>query len=280
MRPPRHIRSETLVDGIERITYSPKVRRFLTPLLFVHGMWHGAWVWRDWQKQLADRGWESHAISLPGHGASPPQGSVRFATMGKYLRVLAREIARTEPRPVVIGHSMGGALIQWYLRKVADDLPAAIPVAGWTAQSTFRDGLWPLVKRDPLGVLMIAATLSSDPFVRNPRRVAQTLLSPGSTVDPAALEAKLCEESALVLAQHNPPFWRPKPDVATPMLWIAAGADAVVTEPGARRSAAFYGADFEIVPGAGHDVMLDPLGAETTRTIHRWLAKTIGPGAV
>ena len=113
-----------LNDGIERITYTPRDKRHDTPILMQHGMWHGAWCWAEWQGLLAQQGWESHAISLPGHGASPAQKSVRFSTMGDYLKVLKQEVDRLPHKPILMGHSMGGALAQWYLKKVADDLPA------------------------------------------------------------------------------------------------------------------------------------------------------------
>lgn len=267
----RQTRPITAESPIECITVTPGQKRHETPILFLHGMWHAAWVWEGWQARFADLGWESHAISLPGHGASPAQGSVRFSTMGKYLTVLADEIARLPTPPVVIGHSMGGALIQWYLKKVADDLPAAVLLSSWTAHSTYADGLWPLMRRDPVGGLLIAATLSSHPYIRTPRRAAQALLSPGSAVDPAELHSKLCEESALVLNQHNPPFWRPKRSPATPMLWVSAEADAVVTEAGARKSAKFYGADYHPVPDDGHNLMMESHEADTAKAIADWL---------
>ncbi len=35
---------------------------------------------------------------------------------------------------------MNAALAQWYLKKVADDLPAVLLVASWTSHSTISDG--------------------------------------------------------------------------------------------------------------------------------------------
>ena len=58
-------------SGIERVTYIPRQRRFDTPILMQHGMWHGAWCWQHWQELFAEWGWESHAFSLPGHAGSP-----------------------------------------------------------------------------------------------------------------------------------------------------------------------------------------------------------------
>lgn len=59
-----------IVDGIERITYTPRSPKSETEILFLHGMWHGAWCWQQWQEILAENGWKSRAISLPGHGDS------------------------------------------------------------------------------------------------------------------------------------------------------------------------------------------------------------------
>src|SRR5512147_1844268 len=90
-------------NGFERVTYLPRQRRFETPILMQHGMWHGAWCWQQWQELLAGWGWESHAISLPGHAGSPAQRPVYFCTLGYYLRFLKAEVERTARRPILMG---------------------------------------------------------------------------------------------------------------------------------------------------------------------------------
>ena len=127
-------------NGIERIRYLPARRRRLPPILMVHGMWHGAWCWQPWQELLAEWGWESHAFSLPGHGMSPAQRPVYFCTLDYYLGFLKAEVAWMERKPILIGHSMGGALVQWYLKYLGDDLPAAVLAAPWNVRGNFSDG--------------------------------------------------------------------------------------------------------------------------------------------
>ena len=261
------------LDGIERVICHPANQLHPTPVLFQHGMWHAAWCWRDWQKALAEQGWESHAISLPGHGGSARRKSVRFSTMQDYLAVLKTEVGRLKNRPIVIGHSMGGALVQWYLKKVADDLPAAVLLGSWTSHSTYADGTLPHLKRDPWGFMKMGATLSSTPLVRNPKWAASLLITEGAEISPKELHANLCEESALVLSQHNPPFWRPKRDIETRMLWVAGEKDAVITSKGARRSAQHYGAEFLSIPDAGHNLMMERNNAHTLDGIETWLAR-------
>lgn len=270
--------AETVEGGIERIVYSPAVRRFATPIVFQHGMWHGAWCWRPWQERLAELGWESHAHSLPGHGRSPVQRPIRWCTLQYYYEFLNAEILRQERRPVLVGHSMGGALTQWFL-KYGRPLPAAVLVAPWSSHDmmtrTLGEAQWRL---DPLGNLLCLATLSATPMVRSPRNAAACFITEGALISPTELHARLGPESLLVLMQYTPPFWEPaRPEsIRTPLLWIAGGADAVIPEPIERRSAAYYGAEYVVVEGAGHDLMLERSSLATVEQMHAWLAERVG----
>jgi pimeloyl-ACP methyl ester carboxylesterase len=136
------------------------------------------------------------------------------------------------------------------------------------------EAVWRL---DPLGVLLCALTLSANPLVRSPRHAAACFTTEGAIMSPHELHARLGPESAWVLAQYQPPWWRPaRPeDVQTPLLWLAGGADAVLPEHLERPSAAYYGADYVVIPEAGHDLMLEKSYAETARTIHEWLESRV-----
>lgn len=265
-------KTHVIKNGIERITYRPRKPAFKTPLLFQHGMWQGAWCWELWQTSLAELGWESHALSLPGHGRSPERRPVARCTLDYYLQFLKAEIERMPIRPILIGHSMGGALVQWYLRYVADDLPAVVLVAPWPAHSILRDGLWPLITYDPLGILLMMLRWDATPLVRKaPNSAARFLVGPRAAVPLDDLKRRLGSESALILYQHNPPFWSPPTAVRTPMLWIAGGNDPLLREPAQRRSAAWYEADYAVAAGARHNVMMEYNYAKTARRIHTWL---------
>jgi pimeloyl-ACP methyl ester carboxylesterase len=269
-----YTRTHSIEDGIERITYRPHKPVFETPLLFQHGMWHGAWCWELWQGVLAALGWESHAFSLPGHGQSPERRPVARCTLDYYLRFLKAEVDRMPVPPILIGHSMGGALIQWYLRYIADDLPAVVLAAPWPARSIIKDGLWPLMTFDPLGILLMMLSWDATPLVRKaPKSAARFLVGPRAAVPLDDLKHRLGSESALILYQHNPPFWSPPEAVRTPMLWIAGGNDPLLREPAQQRSAAWYGADYAVAAGARHNVMMADNYVETARQIHAWLQR-------
>jgi pimeloyl-ACP methyl ester carboxylesterase len=264
----RHV----IEDGLERISYLPTHRRFATPLLMQHGMWHGAWCWQPWQELLAEWGWESHAFSLPGHAGSPPQRNIARCTLDYYLGFLKAEVERLPRQPVLLGHSMGGALTQWYLKYVGD-LAAAVLVAPWPAHSVFRSGqaMLDMFKLDPLGSLLTSLKWRAIFGVRTPHHAARLLLTKEAIYSPAELYARLTPESALILYQHNPPFWSPPEQVNTPLLWLAAEKDATVPEPDQRRSAEHYGAAYRVIAGTGHNLMMERSYRQTAELIHTWL---------
>jgi pimeloyl-ACP methyl ester carboxylesterase len=267
-----YTRTHTVEDGIERIVYVPQHRRFETPIIMQHGMWHGAWCWEWWQALFAEWGWETRAHSLPSHGRSPVQRSIKTCTLDYYLSFLKMEMDRSPVRPVLMGHSMGGALTQWYFKYVADDLPAAVLVAPWVSHSMLKDGLIPLLRFAPLVTLMMALEWDATSMVLGgPQSALGFLAGPNAVMSLAEIEAKLGPESGLVLFQHNPPFWTPPDHVRTPLLWLAGEDDPLLVESVERRSATYYGADYSVAPGARHNLMLEHNARETAAQIREWL---------
>jgi len=265
--------SHTVMDGIERIVYTPKQLHHETPILMAHGMWHGAWCWEAWQKLFAEWGWESIAYSLPGHAKSPVQRPVWLCTYDYYLAFVRDEVDRLSRKPILMGHSMGGGLAQWYLRHIGDDLPAIVLVAPWTSHNAAAESGPLFLKLDPLGLLRISLAWNARPFVNTPQRAARALITDNALLSPEELFARLGTESALVLMQHNPPFWHPVENIKTPMLLVAGEKDAVVPVEGLRWSAKHYHADFVVIPNAGHNLMMEKSYKETVQQINDWLVK-------
>lgn len=267
---PEYTVSHTVEDGIERVVYKPRNRRFRTPILMQHGMWHGAWCWQPWQALFAGWGWESYAFSLPGHAGSPEQRPIGRCTLDYYLAFLKSEVDRLPRPPVLVGHSMGGALVQWYLKYVGD-LPAAVLVASWGAHNMIPDSVLRLILLDPRSAWLSTKALEATPFMRTPQSTARVLITKGGLYSPEELHARVGPESVVVVFQHTPLFWKPPQETGTPMLWLAAEKDAAVGEKCARRSAAFYRARYVLVQDAGHNLMMEPSFHHTAETIHEWL---------
>ncbi len=69
--------------SIELLSRSPSSPSHPTPLLFIHGAWHGAWCWAEhFLDYFAAHGYAAHALSLRGHGNSPGRERLRWTASG------------------------------------------------------------------------------------------------------------------------------------------------------------------------------------------------------
>jgi pimeloyl-ACP methyl ester carboxylesterase len=254
-------------NGIETITYRPHQPIYETPIIFQHGAWHGGWCWRWWQALFAGWGWVSHAPSLPGHGGSSPgRRPPRLYTLGHYTRFLAQAVARCERPPVLVGHSMGGMIAQWYLARYGD-LPAVVLLAS----IPLRDNIFRYFRRDFIGTVLSVLTFSGAPQVRNPQVAAGKLINPDAMMGAEALHQRLNAESLLVALELNFGLWRPRPDVESPVLVMAADQDALFTIPEQKKLAAFYHAEYYEMVNTAHNAMMEANYDAHARYLHGWL---------
>ena len=159
--------------NIETITRTPKKQTHKTPLLFVHGMWHGAWCWDEFFLPFfADHGYHVTALSLRGHAGS--EGKIRGSTIANYVSDVEQVAKTFDTPPAIIGHSMGGFLTQKYLE--THDAPAAVLLA---TNPSF--GLWPtffrLAVQRPLTLVKVTTQLRLYPVIGTPDEARWTLFS-------------------------------------------------------------------------------------------------------
>jgi pimeloyl-ACP methyl ester carboxylesterase len=260
------------MDAIERIVRQPSERRHDTPLLFLHGAWHGAWCWQSWLETFADLGYEAHAISLPGHGGSPARRHINRYTLGSYAAVLASAVAAIRPTPAVVARSMGGAILRKYLEE--HPLPAAVFVA-----PTPVGGIGPMLlrflRRHPVATLRGLLSFDSYHLVATPELARSHFFSAGATVDVAAVHAQLVRESSTANAQAVLPYLR-RLRRDTPALVLAGERDVVFSVAEERRTAARFHARFVTFAGQAHNLMLEPAGREVAQTIDEWLRAEVG----
>jgi pimeloyl-ACP methyl ester carboxylesterase len=231
-----------------------------TPLLFVHGLGHGAWCWENWQAAADTAGRPAYALSLRGHAGS--SGRVRFATMSQYVDDVV-SVARTLPRPpVLVGHSMGGLVVQQALAGFA--APAGVLVAPVPAHPAVAS-LAGIARRHPLDALRIVAggSLPLRPeylFSELPEQEAQALS------DRCGPESAVAQYQLLLHRPSGPPLG------GAPVLVLASPDDRLVPIRGVRSTAARYGGRIEEFPGMGHDLMLDARWKLPFDAMLAWLA--------
>lgn len=242
------------------------------PLLFVHGAWHGPWCWDEhFLDFFAARGYRSLAVSLRGHGKSPAPKRMRFCSIADFVDDVASVADSLPEPPLVIGHSLGGFVVQKYLE--SHEAPAAVLLA-----SAPPSGItWFFLRRFKRHPWLTARTLAMGKSLRSiggtPELARETFFSESTPdTDVARYAAQLGEEyvSRFVLDMLFLDLPKPKL-VTTPMLVLGAENDVVFTRREIRATAAAYHTRAEIFPGMAHDMMLGPEWAAVAFRIHAWL---------
>lgn len=238
------------------------------PLLFVHGAWHAAWCWDEFFLDFfADKGYRVLAVSLRGHGSSSIP-KLRACSIADYVADVSL-VADSLPRgPVVIGHSLGGFIVQKYLE--SHDAPAGVLMASMPPQGAFGSGLrW--LKQHPWHFLKIAITGNSLAYVNTPQLARERFFSVHTAESQVlAYAARLEEESPRV--GPGSILNRARPErVTTPLLVLGAENDGAHTAKEVRKTANAYHTDAEFFPNMGHAMMLESGWSAVAQRIHNWL---------
>lgn len=258
------------IMNLEIISKSPLAPNGSPPLLFVHGAWHGAWCWDvHFLDYFVQQGFNVHAVSLRGHGGSEGREKLRWMRVAQYVDDVVTAAERLPSPPIVIGHSMGGHVVQKYLEcRVAPAavLLASLPPAGALA-TTLR-----IARRHPVIFGKVNLTFSLYPLVATPVLAREYFFSEGLSDEKVqGYWEKLQDESFLgfldMLALNLP-----KPQkVRTKMLVIGAEKDAVFGVDEVEATARAYNTKAEIFKGMAHDMMLEPQWQAVAERIVGWL---------
>ncbi|MFZ0546294.1 MAG: alpha/beta fold hydrolase [Candidatus Promineifilaceae bacterium] len=261
--------------GLELISVEPDEKRFETPLLFVHGAWHGAWCWAEnFLPYFAGKGYSVHALSLRGHGGSSGRDKLRWARGSGYVADVHEVAEQLPTNPVIIAHSMGGYVAQKYLEKYK--APAAVLLAPVPDNGVLRTTL-NIARHHPLDFLRVNLKLSLYPLVRTEALTKSFFFSADMPQEQVRrYYEKMQDESYLgfldMLLLNLP---RPKKVPKTPMLILGAANDAIFTPGEIARTARAYGADSEVFPDMAHDMMLEPGWQTVADRMTAWLEKHI-----
>jgi pimeloyl-ACP methyl ester carboxylesterase len=268
---------ETDMVELEIIARRPERGRRDPRLLFVHGICVGAWIWDEhFLPFFAEAGFEAHAVSLRGHGGSGGRDRLSSWRLADYTDDL-REAARRVGGPLaVIGHSLGGAVVQDWLRTggtaVAAALLASVPPWGLAASAWRMRLASPALFRE-VAIMSVRGAAAADPEV-----MRRGLFSDDLPADVYARFARrIQDESPLVGAELQgwrpfaPPPWR-----VPPMLVLGGAADRFVPLDEVWRTAAYYGVEPVIVPRLAHAVMLEPRWEAVARALLAWLTTLPG----
>ncbi len=252
---------------LELIVRRPATPSKTTPLLFIHGAWHGAWCWDEhFLSYFAQKGYTAYAPSLRGHGKSP--GKIRWSSAKEYLADVAATAAKLPQPPVIIGHSMGGYLTQKYLETVT--LPAAILLASVPPQGVIGTTLR-IVRHFPGQFAKVNLKLSLYPLVETAALTRRHFFS--ATMPQSQVQRyfeQLGDESYrtfLDMLLLN----LPKPGrVKTPILVLGGQHDTIFPVKEVEATARAYHTEPHFFPMA-HDMMLEAGWEQVADKMAAWL---------
>lgn len=255
---------------LELISKIPPINPQPTPLLFVHGAWHAAWCWDvHFLDYFAQHGFAAHAVSLRGHGNSEGRSKLRWTRIADYVEDVAAAASQLPSSPVVIGHSMGGLVVQKYLENAhapAAVLLASVPPAGVLA-TTLR-----IAGRHPAAFAKVNLTLSLFPLVATPQLAREAFFSEGLAEEQAQTYAKRLQDESYLGFLDMLVFNLPKPQkVKTPVLVLGAAKDTIFSPTEVESTGRAYHTRTEIFTGMAHDMMLEPGWQAVADRILAWL---------
>lgn len=253
-------------------TWKPEQVTHDTPLLFIHGATLDYRWWDDhFMNYLAQHGYMCHALSLQGHEANKGWFDLHAPRMSDYAANVAEVAGRLRCPPVVIGHSMGGFVVQKYLER--NDAPAAILLASVPSFGFWRVTLR-LMRQHMPGILWDGIRFKRNILRPTPEQLRFICFSPDYPDEMVReYHSRLHWESIFALLDmlilDLPRVQR----VYTPMLVLGAGNDTTIKPPDVRATARAYGADCQIIPDVPHSMIHEEGWQAVADAMLAWLAK-------
>lgn len=255
------------------------------PVVFVHGLWLHADSWGAWVDLFRESGYEPTAPGWPGDADTIEETRAHPERLARYgveavVDHYAQIIRGLETKPIVIGHSFGGLIVQ---RLLGQDLAAAAvaidpaPIKGvvYLPPSALR--VASVALRNPANRKR-AVALTAKQFrygFGNALSAAEsdelferwTIPSPGKT---------LFEAASANLSPHSPAKVNTANATRGPLLLISGGKDHTVPPAIVKSTLKLYRkspavTDLKEFPGRGHSLALDSGWREVAGTVLAWL---------
>lgn len=258
---------------LEVISREPKFRKYQTPLLFIHGACHAAWAWdENFLPFFAEHGFSSHAVSLRGHGKSSGGDKLKWTRAADYVADVQQVVSALPKTPVVIGHSLGGFVVQKFLE--GQDAPAGVLIAPSPSEGMFWSGA-KLQFQNPWLFTKVALKQDFQILYNTPERAKKFLFSADAEDEKVARYARLIGKESYLAAMEMI-YNLPQPSkIKTPLLVLGAADDAIIAPKKIEQTARDYNADCKIFTQMAHDMMLERDWQSVADFMIEWLDKKI-----
>ena len=240
----------------------------MTGILLVHGAWHGPWCWNGFIDRLTESGHDVRAVQLRGH--DQPPGRIWYRVR-HYVEDVQRMVAAFPAPPFLIGHSLGGLVVQKCLE--SGHSPGAVLMASVPPRGTIA-AVARLAVRHPIEFLKANLLLRLRPFIGTSKLVRELFFTP-DTPQEIVDHCFACLQDESYLAFIDTMMVLPRPHrVHVPVLVLGGERDSLFTAAEVHKTARAYQTEAEIFPGMGHDMMLDTDWRKLADRIGAWIQDT------
>ena len=222
---------------------------------------------------FVQNGYPCYAISLRGHETHRGWWTIHSARMRDYVMDVETAVAQIPESPVLIGHSMGGHVVQKYLQK--HDAPAAILMASIPPFGAWKSLLRTL-RIHTLDFLRDALLFRRNVLRVSPEQLQKHCFSPDLPRDRLMkyhprlhLESLPAMLDMLILDRPRTEGISPK----TPLLILGAQHDILFHPDDVRITAQALHAPCTIFPDTAHNMMHDVRPEPVAACILDWLSK-------
>jgi alpha-beta hydrolase superfamily lysophospholipase len=217
------------------------------------------------------KGYSTYAINLTLHDGerNPSNREINLLTFSDYVKDVKFAIDQIDEPVILVGHSMGGAIIQKYLELYpaqAAVLMATVPSNGVIC-ATLN-----VLKIFPARVIRGLTSFSLYHIIRGEKH------SKWAFYDNSITDEELKDYSSRVqresfTAYMQMLFFRVKKNYHSkiPMLVLAAEGDKLFSVKEQLRTAKKYNADYKLIKNTGHNLMLTSAWRKTADTIIDWI---------
>ena len=239
-------------------------------IVFVHGAWHGKWCWEEsWTKIFTKAGYNCITFDLPGHNTPGKVVGINSITIKDYVDALEDIVAKLDRPPIILGHSMGGLVVQKYLERAP--CKKAVLLASVPPYGVINTTIYFLKKLSSYPALLLFDLYR---LVDTEEKSREAFFSESLDGQKLTLyTSKLCSESYRAFLKMLVPNIRLKHHQETPTLVIGAADDKIFSIKENEATAKKYNADLIIIEDIAHDMMLDTGQDHVASVIIDWLSK-------
>jgi len=246
-----------------------------TPLLFIHGSFCSAPIWRHrFMPFFSEHGHDCYAVSLRGHGKSGGDWPLHFYGLTDYVKDIQQTIEEIDETPALIGHSLGGMVVQKYIEQY--ECAGAILLNSLPPSGAFSSIIHMITASPELywalnSAMMFSTDLMS--FDALKRMLVTEDTHPASLAEVHGLFQAESMRALTDVTYLDIP--RRQAISGFPIAVIGGDADVMIPVTALKETATFHGADLEIIPGAPHAVMLDKRWKMVAERMRSWMLRNL-----